>query len=76
MTTITRETAKEFAPHTFSAWSSDLGIRPGEFPRVLETTLGNGLSLLATSKKVRDGDLLWVTYRQLAGCVALRVYND
>lgn len=66
----------EYEPHKFSVEASDIGLRPGEWPRTMDTTLGNGIMLLAQRREVRDGDLLWVDYWQGAGCIQLRVYND
>lgn len=66
----------EHEAHKFSLDASDLGLRPGEWPRVVDTTIGNRQPFLAQARETRDGDLLWVDYRQNLGCVTLRVYND
>ena len=71
----------EDAPHHFSAFASDLydaepNLRKG-FPKVIETSIGNRLPLVASSKKVDDeGDVLYVRYVQSNGCISLIVYND
>lgn len=66
----------EFEVHQFSAEASTLGFPVGHWPTTIETTLGNKLPFIASTRKIRDGDLLWVTYRQANGCISLRVYND
>ena len=67
----------EFEPHRFSAEASELGLRPGEWPATLATTMGKKLPLVRATKKVDpDGDLTWVTYNQSCGCISLRIYND
>lgn len=73
---VTHDEATEFEVHKFSAFASDLGLRPGDWPRSLETTLGNRQSFVAQRTEVRDGDLLWVDYFQALGCIWLRVFND
>lgn len=77
--TITYDTPSigEYATHAFNAEASTIGLRPGEWPERLETTMGNRMPLLRTSKRVdNDGDLLWVTYWQANGCISLRIFND
>jgi hypothetical protein len=66
----------EYEPHKFSAEASSLGLRPGEWPRTINTTLGNGVMFVAQRQEIRDGDLLWVDYFQGNGCITLRIYND
>jgi len=70
----------EQSPHDFYAFASDLynavpGLRTG-FPKIIETSIGNSLPFVASSKKVDDGDVLYVRYRQSNGCITLVVYND
>lgn len=74
--TITHDNADEFETHRFSAMASDLGLPVGMFPASLQTTLGNRMPLLRQTKRVSDGDLLWVTYQQANGCIQLRIFND
>jgi hypothetical protein len=66
----------EYETHKWSAEASTLGLKPGEWPRTIETTLGNGMVFIAQRQEVRDGDLLWVDYFQGNGCISLRIYND
>lgn len=66
----------EVAPHLFVTEASDLGWPCGHWPERIETTMGNGLALIRTSKQVRDGDLLFVRYIQEFGCMQLKVFND
>jgi hypothetical protein len=60
----------------FTTEASDIGLRPGEWPRIIETKIGNGQPFIAMRKEVRDGDLLWVDYLQGNGCIWLRIFND
>jgi hypothetical protein len=73
---ITSEHAHEYEAHHFSCEASDLGWKPGEWPRTIDTNLGNGMVFIAQRREVRDGDLLWVDYLQGNGCIWLRIYND
>ena len=73
---ITNRDVTEVEVHKFSAFASDLGLAPGEWPIKLSTTLGNGQDLQAYHKKYQDGDLAWVDYWQLLGCISVRVFND
>ncbi len=67
----------EFEPHLFAAEASDLGLRPGEWPERLETSIGNKMPLMRTSKKVdAEGDVLWVTYLQGNGCIRQQHNNS
>jgi hypothetical protein len=76
--TITRTTPGLFEgePHHFAVEASDIGLKPGEWPRTIETSLGNGVIFVAQRREARDGDLLWVDYLQGNGCTWLRIYND
>lgn len=93
MQTITNETLGlvEQETNKFSVEASDIGLRPGEWPPTLNTTLGNGKVFIAQRREIKDGDLLWVDYLQgISGglppvwakhfqgsdFVWLRVYND
>lgn len=81
---ITYENSKgivvEDTLHQFSAEASTLStIVPeilGHFPKQIKTTMGNGQPFIATSKKIADGDLLYVRYIQAFGCIHLKVFND
>lgn len=73
---IRHQDVTEFEPHRFCAEAREIGLRPGEWPEILPTEIGNKLPFLRRTKRVRDGDLLWVTYEQANGCVSLRVFND
>jgi hypothetical protein len=66
----------EFEPHRFTADSSDLGFPIGQWPAKIETNMGNGLPFIQYHAELRDGDLLWVSYKQDMGCITLKVFND
>lgn len=70
----------EHSIHHFTAFASDLydavpELRSG-FPRTIKTSLGNRKPFRAVSKKMRDGDVLYVRYVQDFGCIELLIYND
>jgi len=73
---ITNQNAHEVEVHKFSAFASDLGLKPGEWPASMQTTLGNNMPLTVHHMEVRDEDLVWVDYRQMFGCILVRVFND
>lgn len=73
---VTRDNASEYEINRFTAFASDLGFRPGEWPHRLQTDLGNGQMFVVVSNEVRDGDLLCADYAQNLGCIRLRVFND
>ena len=73
MITINEDNASENKPFSWSTFASDLGLRPGQFPEMLETELGNGRPFVRCSVSP-DGSV--VMYRQDLGCCNLHVYND
>lgn len=66
----------EYETRKFCAEASTLGLKPGDWPRTIETDMGNGMIFIAQHKEVRDGDLLWVDYFQANGCITLKIFND
>lgn len=75
--TVDRRVLTETEPHKFCTEASDLGLRPGEWPQTLHAPdLGNGLPLTLDHAEEKDGDLLWIDYRQSLGIIRLRVFND
>lgn len=78
---ITINDVTEHEIHRFTTFASDIygsvpELREG-FPRVIQTTLGNGQPLMGYRKKVNDdGDLLYVRYRQQLGCIEVKIFND
>lgn len=65
----------EHSIHNWFAFASDIGIRAGQWPEKLETTLGNKMPFIRTSKRVKEGDLLSVVYYQGNGCLRLEIFN-
>lgn len=55
----------------FIVEASTLGLPPGEFPKAIATTLGNGRPFIA---QFADADS--VRYRQEAGTIGLEILND
>lgn len=79
MAHIDRKQAHEIKPHVFGIDHSDLRdqLPVGVWPFTISTNLGNGQSLVRTSKAVdEEGDIQWVTYEQSNGCIRVRIYND
>lgn len=70
------DVVSEFENGKYTAFASDLGMRPGEWPHKIPTSLGNKLDFVAEHTEVNDGDLQWVVYRQAAGCISLKIFND
>jgi hypothetical protein len=63
--------------HVFSAEASELGFRPGEWPNMIRTPLGNRQQFLFHRKITNaDGDLEVAIYRQIGGCIELHILND
>ena len=74
---ITKDLLFEVAPHRFVAEASDLGLKPGEWPAMLPTKIGNGEPLLRGHvERGTEGDLIWVRYRQENGCLSVKIIND
>lgn len=74
--TITEQNATGGGIHQFFADASDLGLKPGEWPQAIRTTLGNGLFFIRTGYDRVGGDLHSVTYAQANGCIEITIYND
>ena len=63
----------------YTAEASTLLLKPGEWPSLFETSLGNGQPLIRYSIQLDDekgGELMWVTYKQVDSDLLLRVFND
>jgi hypothetical protein len=73
---VTFKDVTEVEVHQFATEASTLGIKPGEWPDEMPTILGNRLDFAIHHAECRDGDLLWVEYRQEFGCITLKVFND
>jgi hypothetical protein len=60
-------------PHQYTAFASDLGLRPGEWPPALPVAadFGNGLSLVPIHYRAER-----VLYKQQFGCVLVAIFND
>ena len=67
---------EEIRAHRFVAEASTLGFRPGQWPRLIETNLGNGRPFFFHSMCHSDGEIISAEYRQALGCITLSVLND
>ncbi len=70
--TITSNHVTESQVHCFVTEASTIGLRPGHWPNLLKTELGNGCEF-KFGRMFADGSAI---YWQLMGCIALRVLND
>lgn len=60
----------------FVAFASDLGFPVGRCPKVVETDLGNKQAFRLTRiERDADGDAVFAEFRQMLGCLTLRVFN-
>jgi hypothetical protein len=69
---VTYSDVDKLSMFTFSAEASELGIRPGQFPDVIETNIGNKLPFYSP---VAENEGRSVVYTQVAGCAKLKIYN-
>jgi hypothetical protein len=59
-------------PHDFITEASDIGLPPGTWPEQLDVVdIGNNLPLRIASR-----DETGAVYKQIAGCVVVKVFND
>lgn len=73
---LTFANVKERKPYHFVAEASSLGFPPGEWPDKIESTIGNGLPFVLVREARYEGELAYVEYAQIAGCITLKVFND
>lgn len=75
---VTEENASlgDKGPYQYTTEASTLGLPAGQWPYLMTTTMGNGMPFVRSTKKVQDGDLLYVRYRQSNGVLDLIVFND
>lgn len=60
--------------YTFSAWASDLGLKPGQWPKRLQVSgFGFGFGVFQHEKVLRDGSRI---YRVPASKFTFTIYND
>ncbi len=75
-TEITRDNALEFKVHEWICEASDIGIRPGQWPKRIPTTLGNKLQFVFREFEMYHGEIAAALYAQDLGCITLKVHND
>ena len=76
MIKVTEENSTRVGPVAVAAEASTLGLAPGQWPKLIETTIGNGQPFLFIRQNTSDGELVSVRYFQQFGCTALTVFND
>ena len=78
--TITSENTSPENWDKFSASASELGMKPGHWPAMLETTLGNKqafhLAELVPENTGEEANVVYARYEQSNGCISLIVFND
>jgi len=73
---VTDKNATEDAVHRWSAEASTIGLKPGDWPAVLPTSLGNQHPFLLGTKEKDGAELVCVNYRQAFGNITLKIFND
>lgn len=67
---VTKDPVRDFH---YVTEASDLELPVGQFPRVIQTNLGNGQPFVRQD----DGQVeMGVQYRQVLGCISLTIFND
>lgn len=63
---------------SYSAEASELGLRPGQWPREVRVPgLGNGQPFYARREIVADsGEFGGLVYMQSMGCLSITIFND
>ncbi len=74
--TITSRDVDEVELHHFVTEASDIGIRPGAWPDIIPTTLGNSHGFCFEDFDWIDGEVAAANYKQANGCISLYVLND
>jgi hypothetical protein len=62
--------------HEFHADASTVGLKPGEWPHFLETSLGNGQAFRLVARRGPAGEPYAMKYEQDLGCISLVLWND
>lgn len=77
---ITEQNASESKErrHHFYTEASDLGLRAGQWPTTIKTTLGNGRPFIYQGSEydASGEELEGVMYRQSNGILTLMIFND
>ena len=68
---VEEQKVNEYEVHQFSAFASDLGIRPGDVFTSIWTDLGNGRSFILERVEAE-----LTVYKQAHGCITLTIFND
>lgn len=74
--TIDSSNAVENDAHEFVAEASALRLRPGQWPREIPTTIGNGRAFRFERFSWQGAEVVCAIYRQDEGCVSLKIFND
>ncbi len=60
----------------FSADASDVGLKPGQWPKIVRVLLDSDVVFVAKDVEKDDGELSAVVYHEWFGSRTLTLYND
>jgi hypothetical protein len=60
----------------YSTFASDIGLKPGYFPKHLDTILGNRQLFVFDTYIYQGEEIVGAQYQQYLGCISIVVYND
>jgi hypothetical protein len=63
--------------YRYTVEASCLGLKAGEAPpRLIQTTMGNGMPFYCVEVATAEGELVGWNYQQDCGCLTLTIWND
>lgn len=73
---LDRNQVSEVRLHHFVVEASSLGLKPGEWPRTVQTNIGNGQPFVWTCCGMSEDEVTHWHYAQICGCTTLDILND
>ena len=73
---ITHHQCEEIEPDRFISDASTVGLKPGVWPMLISTVMGNELPFQRQEAEKYKGEITSVHYSQLLGCIHLEIMND
>lgn len=74
--TVTLEHISQANGNRYCADASDIGLRVGQWPHELPTTIGNKQPLVRTRRVANHNGVIAYEYDQVAGSIILTIFND
>lgn len=71
ITSLNSDLPESHCSFRHTAEASELGLAPGFWPESMTTDLGNKMDFVLEKKAAGYTD-----YKQIGGCISLRVFND